>query len=695
MAVLPPSAAYGAWNKALAKEFFSRAHAGTPVIFWVDQDTAEELAEKHQLGVPLSEAVRSALDMASRSRVFSRVSAWCEQLRRPEDPPPSLPLLAASVVAASMMASDGSIRVTNFYVPLARYLFGKGHAEEHSVLSQSSQQLADLWVGLDHWLNSQEGKFGVSTIKGHKNLTRIGYPISQTVLKTPDRRALSQFFRDAQLTPGQDISPGYLERALGIWLRQHPRAFSSTFADAYAHPDLTEFVNQLVLDCARMWDGVVRDASSGRRAVKLRVRLRMDRRSVCPGWAAEAVDGIDSGTVIGSGGEEYEFGRDPGRFYEGLDGLPFHPSQLVSGAALEGRTSSGAEITFIYQPSDIVFFRQDPDLGWVSRDNPEAFKQHMILVRDRAVPEVTSNLREAGVAEPKHNEARFASGWSLFPRISFHEESKFARAAAREHSSLRTAGVQGVAKPRLVGGLKLKQGLAQNVYLAGGQPDLLVDMQAHSQRLVHLEFGDGRAAAVSTGGFPIPLTHEAASGVGRHRLLVDGSSLSFELVEVLADAEAPGTGTVGFPVGEQAESRAGTVGPEARAIRGALLPEGTEPTPRPLLSFRNSSDRYLISFDGRGIEPGTPELPDLYKRLGLTPDDFYYADVVPPLGWSGWLIEWLRIRITPIAPRRPDREAVLASPDKQEWALAVLDARDCSTDPVWQEYVSVAAEVAR
>ena len=697
MAVSPSPPVYEAWNRVLAEEFFSRAHAGTPVILWVDRDTAEELAEKHGLDVSLADTVRSALNMASRSRAFGRISEWCERIHSVECPPPSLPLLAASVVAASMMASDGMIRASNFYVPFAKYLFGEDYTEDqHRSLRQSAYQLADLWLHLDRWLGEKQGQFGISTIKGHDHLTRIGFPISQAVLKAADRRALSQFFRDARLTPGKPVSPDYLERALEIWLRRHPKAVSSVFAAAYAHPDLTEFINELVLDCAHSWDGMVRDAAGGRRVVRLRVRLRMGRRDSRIGWAAEAVDGIDGGTVLGFDGEEHEFGHDYGLFYQGLDEVPFKPSHLTLGLTMEATTASGEKVAFVYQPSENVYFRQNRDLGWVSHANAAPFEDHMILVMDRAVPEMTTELREAGVEQPKHIKAEFALGWNIFLRIVFREESKFIKALGRRDSALKAVGVRGTLKPKLVGGLLLKQGLAQNLYLTGGSPDLLVDMRAYSERGVRLDFGDGRKTNVCTGGFPIPLTQEAASASGQHRVTVDGTPLSFELVDVLADGEVSGTGTVAFAADEQAENRASKVGLDVRAIRGALLPDGVEPALRSVQTFKNSSDRYLVSHDGHGHEPGAPELPVLYKKLGLDADAFYYADVIPPPGWSGWMIEWQSsIRVTPIEPRRPNRSEVISSPDREKWALAILDARGCSSDPIWQEYVALAEEICQ
>ncbi|SNT60296.1 hypothetical protein SAMN05443665_105640 [Actinomadura meyerae] len=698
MAVPPMPTAYDAWNKVLAAEFFSNAHADTPVILWVDRDTAEELQKQHKLEAPLSDAVRDALDMASRSKAFSRIKSWCERSHRPGGPPPSLPLLAASVVAASMMASDGKIRVSNFYVPFVKYLFGDSFSEEqHRVLVQSSDQLAELWVQLEQWLASQHGQFGISTIKGHETLTRIGYPISQAVLKAADRRVLSQFFRDSGLHPGKSISSDYLERALAIWLRRHPKALSPAFVAAYGHPDLQAFVNDLVLGCARVWDGVVRDAVSGQRAVRLRVRLRKDRRNISIGWAAEAVGGIDGGTIIDRDGQEHSFGLDHGFFYEGLEAVSFQPSYLAAGVTLNGITATGEKIAFVYQPSESVYFRQDRDLGWVSQGKATAFDEHMILVLDQTVPQMISELKEAGIAQPKNVKAAFAPGWSLFIGVVLREESKLIRAIGKRGSVLNAIGVQGVSKPKLVGGLQLKQKLARNLYLTGGSPDLLVDMRAHTERLVRLDFGSGRYEDVLTGGFPIPLTQEAAWESGRHSLTVDGTPLSYELVDVLADGEAPGTGTVAFAVGEQVQNRAQKVEPNAPAIRGALLPEAAEELPLTVLAFKNSSDRYLVSYDGRGYEPGAPELPVLYEKLGLGDDAFYYTDVVPPAGWSGWMIEWRRTcpRVTPVAPRRPDRSAVLSSPNREEWALAILDARSCSQNPMWGEYVTLAEEICQ
>ena len=78
------------------------------------------------------------------------------------------------------MHSDAQVRSSNYYLRLAQALLPA--ADDH-VVEQVRLELrdgafipvADMWRNLDRWLGEQAGAAGLSTIRDHLEMTRIGF----------------------------------------------------------------------------------------------------------------------------------------------------------------------------------------------------------------------------------------------------------------------------------------------------------------------------------------------------------------------------------------------------------------------------------------------------------------------------------------------------------------------------------------
>ncbi|MEU4293828.1 hypothetical protein AB0E63_36890 [Kribbella sp. NPDC026596] len=103
-------AGYARWQERLGREFFG-GRQNQPVVLFMDRDELQQIASEGEDGLDsLTSAVRELVDVSHGAMMFTDVMraevAWNMGARR--GPPPTLPVLALSILAASDMHSDTS-----------------------------------------------------------------------------------------------------------------------------------------------------------------------------------------------------------------------------------------------------------------------------------------------------------------------------------------------------------------------------------------------------------------------------------------------------------------------------------------------------------------------------------------------------------------------------------------------------------
>jgi hypothetical protein len=190
--------AYNWWQERLAAEFFGPEQSGTLVFFFIDSAELERLHDPSQ-ATDLCQAVSSRL--LWNGDLFGSVTSDVARWRRgtQADPPPCLPLLAATVLAAVNMYAPMGPGAPAYYPRLAEILKPPGPAApwHRDKLERRYNDVKDLWICLDHWLADCGDGRGVSTIR-QGPLTKIGYALSQAIIRATDHPILEEFFR----TPG-------------------------------------------------------------------------------------------------------------------------------------------------------------------------------------------------------------------------------------------------------------------------------------------------------------------------------------------------------------------------------------------------------------------------------------------------------------------------------------------------------------
>lgn len=604
---------YDKWQSRLADEFL-KPHDG-PTVFFVDDSVLANLApEASQASHDLALSVTARLHTAGGKSMFAPITAeykrWEQGTR--SQAPPVLPVISISVLAATRMRSGANTRSTNYYLRLAEILSPEGDSREIEKTRRSLREsgafldVVDMWRGLHHWIESQGGAIGFSTIREHPRLQRIGYPLSQALIRQSDRVKLTRFFHDFDFPVGNPPGPEALLGALHIWTTAERNRLSEAFMNGLDDPDLRALLTHVVEAHAQAWDGQVLTAE-GHPRIAIRIGLDLETWAtnllfpVPPGGPAQLTLTIPDQT------EPLEL--------TALDGYNYYAyedtSLRVPHAAVNGLKLVGATFTAEYAPSPVIFFRPDPQTGtWSSADGIAPFEEHIVAVHSGEKDRFEEFLNEAaniGWRRVRQRKAALIENYALYQDVRFDDGDKLAKALARM-PSLRRVGVAPVIAPRarLTRGLPLASNLSTNHYMRGGEPDLLLPSGTQPHR-VTVTF-DGVGQVLCANGFPLEL-RRFASRSGLHRITVDGQELSFTTLEEDPNPEPPvGMGRLGWTDKLQiCEDR------EQIALVGARTREGrAEAT---VLGRRGRDESYILHEDGAAQKIAEPQVPKFIQTL--------------------------------------------------------------------------------
>jgi hypothetical protein len=220
---------YDRWQSKLSEEFFSMNQPDEPVNMFLDD---EEMTRICPLLPDPVESLRSAvlaeLRQTDKATIFEpidrRLASW---RKSPQDqPPPCLPLLAVTVIAGSRMRNDGKFSSAAYYPRLVNLMTSSTNRLTATGIQKHFDVVAEMWQTLDAWIERNHDLLGPSTIRTHETFNRIGYPLSQTVLKASDRDRLSGFFDRLRVDRNSKPPPDQLLALLRLWLDK-PRGFSA------------------------------------------------------------------------------------------------------------------------------------------------------------------------------------------------------------------------------------------------------------------------------------------------------------------------------------------------------------------------------------------------------------------------------------------------------------------------------------
>lgn len=628
---------YCEWQFLLEDAFLSSAVG--PTVLFIDDDELHRLCPHlEDPASALTDAVREMVDPALGRSMFDRLSAVHRRWKSSPQtqPPPVLPLLALTVLAATRMRRDGGARASNYYLRLAEtFLPGAGNAEVESARnllrdSPAFAEVVEMWRALDSWIEQQDGAAGISMIRDHPRLSRIGYPLSQAVMRGSDRTALTKFFAALDATrlgvPEEDALFRYLE----LWAA-HPRGFSEAYLHALADENLRPLISALVHRLAQSWDGQVRTLD-GRRSLELHLALDLDEWQAR--WLVAADNGPKELAFTVPGGDRLTLARE--------HGVPFYTGSTLAtvdgNVVRDGLRLTGEESTAEFAGRRIVIFRRHAYTGtWVSCEGIIPFEEHAIAVEIGMATSVRAALEQAASSRVRLVRQRppdfLLEGFALFEGLQFEDPQRL-RTALREFPVLGQLRLvpEGTARPRLVRGLPLARHVSRSCYLRGGEPDLVLP-SGPTPRTVTVTL-DGTSQDLLASGFPIELRRFGPLGIGKHVITADGEQLEFSIL----DAE-PGT-------------RPGPTDQDpAPAVFGALVDPPDMAIP--FLARRGKQETVILHEDGRAQTIPDPACPEFLEEdaAGMRPP---YFEVHPPPG-ARWMAQrrqnqWEVVSLDPSHP---------------------------------------------
>lgn len=653
------------WADALALRFFSPAFEGETVTLAVDRQalaSTSQIDPDHAVEA-LAKVVR-ALVMPNHR--FSRVTVLADRWRSGgcDGPPPSLPLLGLTVLAASEMVKF------DFYRPFRQLLDPTD--TDGGMPGDFDEVIPALWAQLRWWLDTHlGGACGVSTIENHPTFTNIGWSLGQAVFRESDRAHLYRFFRAIRLEPVSDTAvAAELRRALAIWSARQGDAVSRLHRLA-TDPDLEPIADRILVQSATSWDGRLCDPVTGSRAASLKVLLEL--RPVSVGIAAPRQDDDPRHVTVTCGEQAVGLAGDGAWFEPAPLAIPDVGKAITHGLVLTGRT-----LSYFLEPAEAYALRFEYDLAaWTSVSRMTFGEKHHLLVAQKhraAVEAWLSDERIEGQLDPLAT-PKLPSGWFLFRGVRLESAPPSAGLPRALLPLMPTSGSPGVL--RLVGGLRLPA-MGRGIYLTGGVPNVAFPQWEHGEHTFELRAKGHDPLTRTTAEPEFELRQFFNLGPGTYELSCQGSTLSFELVASVRERFA------------DPEPLVRSAGPDGRTARGYLV-DGPSPTPPCTVPASEKGTIVLGSSPDRISNVVVPRwFTDVAGLLDWVALDAWDINGSPPVWALSIDLAGRRVAFL-LDPRPPDGPAQ----GDPLWARAIRIAtlaphQGTDTERLWASYVEAA-----
>jgi len=639
------------WQETLA-DYFLVPQDGALVLFIDDDELRKIGPDLEDPADDLAQAVRDASSHVPGA-YFGRVASARRVWQRGDRalPPPVLPVLAMTVLAATRMRSDGQVLSTNYYRRLAESIEPGASASRVTQLKAEVDgsaflDVVEMWCALDEWIDEQAGRVGVSTIRTHERLTRIGYPQSQALLTRSDRAELTRFFAALSISESGLPDEHSMLRALEVWTSARANRLGDTFMEALHGADTKGLIAAVALACAAAWDGQV-ITKDGRRRID--IRLGIDLEEWTTAWLFPVQDATAGPILLGglaAGDEPVVLTGNPPSRYLSADAAPGVTIDHIA----HGFRLRGSEYAAEFPKSEVLIFARDADTGaWSSTAGITPYETHLIAATGAESPAVSRVLgaaAETGWTTRRQGPRPLLPGFVLFEGVRFTDDSALQKALGVE-PGLRTLGVAPTLIPRarFVRGLPLDRDLAPHHYLLGGEPDLLLPTE-EEPRMVVLSLG-GKEDKVPANGFPFEVRRWPCPE-GATEVIAEGQKLSFTLLEEsVVDATPTGTATLGWD--ENGSLGALTLTPK---VIGAVVSDAFAAAP--VMCRRGRDETWLLLEGGAAQQFTEPSPPTFTSAAGFSFAPGYFEAPAPPA--AQWLAQrsgttWHLSSLTPGAPR--------------------------------------------
>lgn len=621
---------YLEWQAQLAKRYLTPGPVPAPITLFIDREELDRSfgADQEDPALSLTRAVVSKLDFRRPSQLFGQLltEGRGEQASQLE-PPPYLPLLALTVLAASEMGGNNEFSPNAYYARLDDLLTAANTTVDTKHVQASFDVVQRMWEELASWVSSQPA-LGVLTARNHRHFTKIGYSTSQALIRRSDRARLTSFFAAIDLRADAVPNEEQMLSALRFWCARD-RGFSRPFVKAINDHDPDGQVLPVLMQTARTWDGNVVSAS-GRRW--LPILLALDLVEWTASWQIRWRQGLPEDLLEFTDGSVVLISEpDYGDLFDLAGSSPPVGHSVGTRFKATGETSVA-----MHKPKDVYVLVEDPRAAmWIEAQGLEPAEEHLLVVTPSRKAEVETFLRAAAGINPHERlpmswlgiENKLVPGWLIYRDCVFSKNALENAIAAMGRSLISELRPDHPPIPRLVNGLKLPVpfGRSDN-YISGGEPDLLLPV-GDEPRSVSACL-DGECNQLVTSDFPIKLRANQLLAPGKHRLTVDGHVLVFHICE-------------GVPNFGVAPAREPAMTPwTARVDRDAVAEPG-------LIARSRHTKVWAVDFRGHAERVEEPVAPRWLEECGLGPPLSYQ----PALGSDVvFLVKVLRQQVLGIVP---------------------------------------------
>lgn len=513
---------YDWWQAKLSEEFFPLDQPDEPVIMFLDDDEMVRICpDLPDPVISLRSAVLAELRQTDTTAIFEpldrRMATW---RKGPQDqPPPSLPLLAITVIAGSRMRNDGAFSSAAYYPRLLSLMTSGRNSLTATGIQKHFDVVADMWQTLDDWIGRNDDFLGPSTIHTHQTFNRIGYPLSQTVLKASDRERLSGFFDRIRVDRSSTSSPTQLLALLRLWMDK-PRGFSTTFVDLVQKGQGDPLLLAVISKLAAEQSGP--PVAKGR--VRLDLRMCIDPEDWSISWMIPVDPRLEMDELRQDNGSLFSIRKpDYGSVYDVVSG------SLPQGAPLINKhfRAAGTRAFLTKKVRDIWILRIDPSSGqWLSVPEATPDEPHLLVVRDTDVAEMEELLTKNAASGYWKFRGKLFPGWTVYVDVSWVEPIDLSTAGAF-NSLGQLLKAPPNSRPKLVNGLQLRTDVGGLHYLQGGEPDVQLPEDSSNESVDVVLDKRLPGTRLKANGSLFPLRVAGPFTEGKHTVSVAGVTLDF------------------------------------------------------------------------------------------------------------------------------------------------------------------------
>lgn len=433
------------WSQALWSFYYPVTDNPRPVYLSMDDEDLVSIGLQLLGSQDLDEIKRDLIDVTfsdmqldlSNKLVFTRIASAAKSWRTDNkglksidvSPPPQLPFLAVTVLAAREIGGD-STNSLGFYLNL-RKLLGIRLEFEGKLQSAYTSVIEELWGGLNKLLIDLKYKRGIPTATAITHRF-VSIPISQSIVRRHDRRKLAEFFLDSDLRPDSVVSQSELQQLFQWWLSRGGHSISANLEGLWRRGKIErDRVLDVIAQELQVWDGASPQVSDGvSRVSQLKVflvrdvdwfgdiKLQVGLIHQAPSALSQDSVQLVEATALG----EFELNRVNATSFFALSASDFLTDSQV---LLSNFEFESAQLGKIRKSSKSIYVLSfNPELQcFVEQGRPNLGESVMVLATTalgigEKVQNVLSEYADEGLSELSE-EIHGLEGWRVFQDVKF------------------------------------------------------------------------------------------------------------------------------------------------------------------------------------------------------------------------------------------------------------------------------------